>query len=307
MAGGSGRTSARVAVLMGGPSAEREVSLSTGRECASALRAAGYDVVEVDAGPDLSARLAEIGPDVAFNALHGRWGEDGCVQGLLEWLHIPYTYSGVLASALAMDKARTKQVYAAAGLPVVQSRLARSADVRARHVMPPPYVVKPNNEGSSVGIYLVLDGANGPPQLAPDMPDVVMVETYVPGRELTVAVLGDRPLCVTEILTDGWYDYHAKYSPGGSRHVLPAQIPAEIEAACLDYALRAHQALGCRGLSRTDFRWDDTRGLDGLILLETNTQPGMTPTSLAPEQAAHCGITFPDLCRQLVEDASCDR
>ena len=307
MAGGSGRTAARVAVLMGGPSAEREVSLSTGRECASALCAAGFDVVEVDAGPDLSARLAEIKPDVAFNALHGRWGEDGCVQGMLEWLRIPYTHSGVLASALAMDKARTKQVYAAAGLPVAASVLACSAEVRARHVLPPPYVVKPNNEGSSVGIYLVMDGANGPPQLAPGMPGVVMVETYVPGRELTVAVLGDRALCVTEIFTDGWYDYHAKYAPGGSRHVLPAEVPAEIASACMDYALRAHRALGCRGLSRTDFRWDDTRGMAGLILLETNTQPGMTPTSLAPEQAAHCGIGFPDLCRWLVEDASCDR
>lgn len=264
-------------------------------------------MVEVDAGPDLAQRLADLRPDVAFNALHGRWGEDGCVQGLLEWLRIPYTHSGVLASALAMDKARAKQAYVQAGLPVVPSRLACSAEVRARHVLPTPYVVKPNNEGSSVGIYLVLDGANGPPQLAPDMPDVVMVETYVPGRELTVSVMGDRALCVTEILTDGWYDYDAKYKPGGSRHVLPADIPADITAACLDMALRAHRALGCRGLSRTDFRWDDARGLAGLFLLETNTQPGMTPTSLAPEQAALLGHDFPALCRWLVEDASCDR
>ena len=306
MAGGSGRTAARVAVLMGGPSAEREVSLSTGRECATALRAAGYQVVEVDAGPDLPARLAEIAPDVAFNALHGRWGEDGCVQGILEWLRIPYTHSGVLASALAMDKARAKQAYAAAGLPSVHSVLAAREAVSAGHILPPPYVVKPNNEGSSVGVYIVHPGSNAP-RLAETMPATVMVETYAPGRELTVSVLGDRPLCVTEILTDGWYDYDAKYRPGGSRHVLPAAIPADIEAACLDYALRAHQALGCRGLSRTDFRWDDARGLEGLILLETNTQPGMTPTSLAPEQAGHCGIAFPDLCRWLVEDASCDR
>ncbi len=306
MAGGSGRTAARVAVLMGGPSAEREVSLSTGRGCATALRAAGYQVVEVDAGPDLPARLAEIAPDVAFNALHGRWGEDGCVQGILEWLRIPYTHSGVLASALAMDKARAKQAYAAAGLPTVHSVLAAREDVSAGHILPPPYVVKPNNEGSSVGVYIVQPGSNAP-RLADTMPATVMVETYAPGRELTVSVLGDRPLCVTEILTDGWYDYDAKYTPGGSRHVLPAAIPADIEAACLDYALRAHHGLGCRGLSRTDFRWDDARGLDGLILLETNTQPGMTPTSLAPEQAAHLGIGFPDLCRWLVEDASCDR
>ena len=173
--------------------------------------------------------------------------------------------------------------------------------------MPPPYVVKPYNEGSSVGIYIVDEAANGPPQLADDMPELVMVETYAPGRELTTTVLGDRPLTVTDIITDGWYDYHAKYAPGGSRHVLPADVPSEIFDACMDYALRAHQVLGCRSLSRTDFRWDEARGLDGLILLETNTQPGMTPTSLTPEQADHVGISFPRLCRQLVEEASCDR
>lgn len=307
MAGSSGRTAARVAVLMGGTSAEREVSLSSGRECAAALRVAGYQVVEVDCGPDLALRLAEIQPDVAFNALHGRWGEDGCVQGLLEWLRIPYTHSGVLASALAMDKERTKAAYRAAGLPVAASLLAERAAVEADHVMAPPYVVKPYNEGSSVGVYLVPAGANRPPKLAADMPVRVMVEEFIPGRELTCAVLGDRALVVTDILTDGWYDYDAKYKPGGSRHVVPAGLPAGITAACLDFALRAHVALGCRGLSRTDFRWDETRGLAGLVLLETNTQPGMTPTSLAPEQAAHCGMDFPALCRWLVEDASCDR
>ncbi|WP_235829883.1 D-alanine--D-alanine ligase [Frigidibacter oleivorans] len=292
---------------MGGPSAEREVSLSTGRECAAALRVAGFEVVEVDAGPDLPSRLAEVAPDVCFNALHGRWGEDGCVQGLLEWLRLPYTHSGVLASALAMDKTRSKAAYRAAGLPVVDSLLAARDTVAAGHVMPPPYVVKPNAEGSSVGVYLVQAAANGPPQLGPEMPAVVMVEAYVPGRELTCSVLDDRALCVTEIVTEGWYDYHAKYAPGGSRHVVPAELPDEITAACLDYALRAHRALGCRGLSRTDFRWDDTRGLAGLVLLETNTQPGMTPTSLSPEQAATCGIPFPELCRWIVEDASCGR
>ena len=296
-----------VAVLMGGPSAEREVSLSTGRECAGALREAGFRVTEVDAGPDLAARLAELRPDVVFNALHGRWGEDGCVQGLLEWMRIPYTHSGVLASALTMDKERTKAAYRAAGLPVVESLLACRDEIRARHPMPPPYVVKPYNEGSSVGVYIVRDGANGPAQVSNDMPDVLMVEAYVPGRELTVTVLGDRPLTVTDILTDGWYDYHAKYAPGGSRHVLPAEVPAPIFDACMEHALRAHRVLGCRGLSRTDFRWDEARGRDGLFLLETNTQPGMTPTSLAPEQAAHVGIPFPELCRWLVEDASCDR
>ena len=177
----------------------------------------------------------------------------------------------------------------------------------AAHVMPAPYVVKPNNEGSSVGVYIVHAGTNTPPQLSAEMPDVVLVEAFAPGRDLTVAVLGDKALGVTDIITEGWYDYHAKYSVGGSRHVIPADVPAEISAACMDYALRAHTALGCRGLSRTDFRWDATRGLAGLILLETNTQPGMTPTSLAPEQAAHAGISFPDLCRWLVEDASCLR
>lgn len=307
MAGSSDRAAARVAVLMGGRSAEREVSLSSGRECATALRAAGFEVVEVDADRDLAARLQDLAPDVVFNALHGRYGEDGTVQGLLEWLGIPYTHSGVLASSIAMDKERSKQVYRAAGLPVVPSLVADRDEVRARHVMAPPYVVKPFNEGSSVGVYIVNEGSNQPPQLSDEMPARVMVEAFAPGRELTCAVLGDRALAVTDIITEGWYDYTAKYSVGGSRHVIPAELPAEITAAIMDYALRAHQALGCRGLSRTDFRWDESRGLDGLILLETNTQPGMTPTSLAPEQAAHCGISFPDLCKWLVEDASCDR
>ena len=305
MAGASSRMS-RVAVLKGGPSAEREVSLVTGASCAAALREAGYDVIEVDAGCDLCAQLIEIKPDVVFNGLHGRWGEDGCVQGMLEWLGLPYTHSGVLSSALAMDKQRSKEVYAAAGLPIVQSVLAPREQVAAGHVLPPPYVVKPNSEGSSVGVYIVHPGSNAP-HLADTMPDVVMVEAYAPGRELTVSVMGDRALCVTDIITDGWYDYDAKYKPGGSRHQLPADIPAEIEAACLDYALRAHRVLGCRGLSRTDFRWDEARGLAGLILLETNTQPGMTPTSLSPEQAAHVGISFPDLCDWIVKDASCNR
>ena len=306
MAGGLTKAASKVAVLMGGLSSEREVSLSSGRACAAALREAGYQVVEVDCGPDLYARLSEIKPDVCFNALHGRWGEDGCVQGILEWLRIPYTHSGVLASALAMDKVKTKEVYVAAGLPIVQSVLASRDQVATAHVLPPPYVVKPYNEGSSVGVYIVHPGSNAP-RLAETMPDVVMVETYAPGREMTVTVMGDRALCVTDILTDGWYDFDAKYKTGGSRHVLPAVVPAEIADACMDYALRAHAALGCRGVSRTDFRWDEARGLAGLILLETNTQPGMTPTSLAPEQAAFCGISFPEMMRWMVEDASCNR
>lgn len=303
----SSRASPKVVVLMGGPSVEREVSLSSGRECAAALRDAGCDVIEVDAGPDVAARLLDIAPDVVFNALHGRWGEDGAIQGVLEWLQIPYTHSGILASALTLDKQRTKDVYRKVGLPVVDSILAPADAVRAAHVIPPPYVVKPYNEGSSVGIYIVGEDANGPPQLADDMPAEVMVEAFAPGRELTTTVMGDRPLTVTDIITDGWYDYHAKYAPGGSRHELPANVPSEIFDACMEYALRAHRALGCRGISRTDFRWDEARGLDGLILLETNTQPGMTPTSLTPEQAAHVGISFPEFCRWMVEDASCDR
>ena len=279
----------------------------TGRECAAALRGEGFDVVEIDAGADLVARLAEVAPDVVFNALHGRWGEDGCVQGILEWLELPYTHSGVLASALAMDKERSKAAYRAVGLPVAMSKVAPRDEIRSRHVLPPPYVVKPVNEGSSVGVYLVHEAANGPPQVDAAMPEMLMVEAFVPGRELTTTVMGDRALGVTDILTDGWYDYDAKYSTGGSSHVCPARIPPEIFAACEDYALRAHQALGCRGVSRTDFRWDEARGLDGLILLETNTQPGMTPTSLSPEQAAHAGLSFGQFCAWMVEDASCDR
>lgn len=309
----SSRTAPTVAVIMGGPSAEREVSLSTGREVATALKGQSYEVIEVDAGPDLAARLAELSPDVVFNALHGPLGEDGCVQGMLEWLGLPYTHSGVLSSALAMDKQRTKAAYRAEGLPVVDSRIVDKSEAMAAHVMPPPYVIKPNNEGSSVGVYLIEEGANAPPALADTMPDQVMVEAFAAGRELTTTVMGAGPqgparaLTVTDIVTDGWYDYDAKYVEGGSSHVLPAQVPQEIFDVCLDYALRAHDVLGCRGVTRTDFRWDEARGLDGLILLETNTQPGLTPTSLAPEQAAHVGIDFGAFCRWMVEDASCRR
>ncbi|GAA6174943.1 D-alanine--D-alanine ligase [Sulfitobacter pacificus] len=293
---------------MGGPSAEREVSLSTGTACAAALREhGGYNVIEVDAGRDLCAVLTEIKPDAVLNCLHGRWGEDGCVQGLLEWMGIPYTHSGVLASALAMDKQRSKDIYRAHGLPVVESLIASAADVRAGHVMPPPYVVKPNNEGSSVGVYLVQEANNGPPQLDDDMPEEVMVETFVPGRELTATVMGDRALTVTDIITTGWYDYDAKYKEGGSSHVVPAEVPQEIFDLCMEYALTAHRALGCRGISRTDFRWDESRGAAGLVLLETNTQPGMTATSLSPEQGQAVGISFPELCAWMVEDASCGR
>ena len=303
----SSRATPKVVVLMGGISFEREVSLSSGRECAAALRSEGYDVTELDAGPDVALRLSELRPDVVFNALHGRWGEDGCVQGILEWLKIPYTHSGVLASALAMDKQKSKAAYRAAGLPVVDSLLADRREISKSHLLEPPYVVKPNNEGSSYGIYFVHEFANGPAQLHDDLPDQMMVEQYVKGRELTTTVMGDQSLAVTEIVTDGWYDYDAKYKDGGSYHVVPANIPDGITEACLEYARRAHRVLGCRGVSRTDFRWDDTKGLSGLYLLETNTQPGMTPTSLSPEQAAKQGIRFGAFCRWMVEDASCLR
>ena len=257
-------------------------------------------MIEVDAGPDLCAVLAQHAPDAVLNCLHGRWGEDGCVQGILEWLKIPYSHSGVLSSAVAMDKQRTKDIFRAAGLPVVDSLIVPAQQVRDGHVMTPPYVVKPNNEGSSVGVYLVSDAANGPPE-------TVMVEAFVPGRELTTTVVGDRALTVTDIITTGWYDYDAKYKVGGSRHVVPADVPQDIFDLCLDYSLRAHAALGCRGVSRTDFRWDEARGADGLFLLETNTQPGMTVTSLSPEQAQATGMSFPELCHWMVEDASCAR
>ena len=304
----SGRASTRVAVLEGGPSAEREVSLVSGAECARALREAGYPVERIDAGDDLCARLDAAAPDVVFNALHGRWGEDGCVQGLLEWKRIPYTHSGVLASSLAMDKVRAKETLAAAGLRVPEGRLVCREEAAGSHPFEPPYVVKPYNEGSSVGVYIVSEGANGPAKIAADAPEVLLAEKFVPGRELTVSVLGDDPLAVTDIIANtGWYDYEAKYAAGGSDHVVPAEIPKDVEAAALDAALRAHRALGCRGLSRADFRWDESRGVDGLFVLEVNTQPGMTPTSLAPEQAAHRGISFPELCAWLVEDASCGR
>ncbi|MBY8974986.1 D-alanine--D-alanine ligase [Rhodobacteraceae bacterium NNCM2] len=308
----SSRTHTRVAVLKGGPSAEREVSLVSGRECAGALRRKGFEVVEIDAGPNIVRDLENAKPDAVFNALHGRWGEDGCVQGLLEWMGIPYTHSGVLSSALAMDKPRAKVVYAAHGLPVVESLLAPKDEIRAGHPMKPPYVVKPYNEGSSVGVYIVNENANGPAQVDDDAPDLLMVEQFVPGREMTASVIGapgeERALTVTDIIANtGWYDYEAKYSAGGSDHVVPADIPQEIFDACMSHAVTAHLALGCRGLSRTDFRWDESKGLAGLVVLETNTQPGMTPTSLAPEQAAHCGMSFEDLCAWLVEDASCGR
>ena len=304
----SSRTAARIAVLIGGRSAEREVSLSSGRECAAALRQEGFEVVEIDAGPDLASALVAARPDVVFNALHGRWGEDGCVQGLLEWLEIPYTHSGVLASALAMDKTRAKQVFAAAGLPVARGHASSAASMsRAAHPMEPPYVVKPNAEGSSVGVYIVPAGANRPPVLADDMPETVMVEEYVAGRELTVAVLGDRALTVTDIIADGWYDYDAKYTPGGSRHVVPAELPAEIAEACLDYALA--RAPGARLPRAHPVGLPLGRGARaGRAVHPRDQHPAGDDADLAGAGAGgDVGMSFGALVRWLVEDASCSR
>ena len=307
----------RVAVLLGGLSPEREVSLVSGRACAKALREEGFEVVEIDVGHDVAQRLSEVKPDAAFNALHGRWGEDGCVQGLLELMEIPYTHSGVLASALAMHKERAKTAFRAADLPVADSIVVDRHQAADRHQMKPPYVVKPINQGSSVGVFIVREGDNRPPVAleSPDwnLGDTVMVEDYVPGRELTVAVMGadsnrTQALAVTEIVPKmAFYDYDAKYAPGGSDHVIPANVPDFVSREAMALAERAHAALGCRGVSRTDFRFDDTKGANRLIVLEVNTQPGMTPTSLVPEQAAYKGMSFRSLVRWMLEDASCDR
>lgn len=299
-----------VAVLKGGWSAEREVSLVSGAACARGLRKAGFKVTEIDAQPTLSEQLSEVKPDVVFNALHGRWGEDGCVQGLLEMVRIPYTHSGVLASSLAMDKQRSKLVYAEQGIPFAESRVVSRAEASASHLMEPPYVIKPNNEGSSVGVYIVREGDNRPPGALGSkewtLGDQVMVEKFLPGRELTVAVMGDRPLAVTEIMTGNeFYDYGAKYDKGGSKHQIPADLPDSVTELLMDYALKAHVGLGCRGVSRSDFRYDDKTG--ACAILETNTQPGMTPTSLVPEQAGYVGVDFKDLTVWILEDASCDR
>lgn len=302
----------KIAVLKGGWSPEREVSLSSGTEAAQALREAGYHAYEIDVDRELALRLSEAKPDAVFNALHGQWGEDGCVQGLLEVMNLPYTHSGVLASSLAMDKQRAKAVFELAGIPSPFGQIVTRSDAAGGHVMEPPYVIKPNAQGSSVGVYIVREGDNRPPSelTASDwsLGDEVLVEKFIPGRELTVAVMGDRALCVTEITTAlAFYDYEAKYAAGGSDHVIPASIPNDIAERCLDLALKAHQALGCRGLSRADFRYDPTAKDEQLFCLEVNTQPGLTPTSLAPEQAAHLGVSFSELCAWMVEDASCQR
>lgn len=303
-----------VAVLMGGFSSERPVSLSSGNACAEALEGVGYRVTRVDVGRDVAKVLGELRPDVAFNALHGPFGEDGTVQGVLEYLQIPYTHSGVLASALAMDKAQAKIVAAAAGVPVAEARVMSRFDIGREHPIAPPYVVKPVREGSSFGVVIVREDMAHPPQslVSSDWRygDTVMVERYVGGRELTCGVMGDQVLGVTEIVPQGhsFYDYDSKYVAGGSLHVLPAEISPKIYQKIQSLALKAHKAIGCRGVTRSDFRYDDRLSEDGdLIWLEVNTQPGMTPTSLVPEMAAHIGMSFGEFVRWMVEDASCLR
>ena len=297
-----------VAVLMGGWSAEREVSLVSGAACSRTLREAGYDVTSIDVQRDMGALITRLypKPDVVFNALHGRYGEDGCVQGLLDILNIPYTYSGLLASALAMDKPMAKRLFAGVGLPVAEHKIVRQDEVMAADPMPRPYVIKPLNEGSSVGVHIVMEGDNEPMFAESGWPfgDRVMVEKFIPGREVTVAVMGDRPLAVTEIATShGFYDYEAKYAAGGSSHTIPADLPRDVYDLALEYAKRAYDCLGCRGVARADFRYDG----ETMFILELNTQPGMTPTSLVPEQAEYVGISFRELCEWMVENAECDQ
>ena len=303
-----------VAVLMGGWSAEREVSLRSGKACADALeRAGGYRVSRVDVTRDIAATLAALKPDAALNVLHGRPGEDGTLQGLLEIAGIPYSHSGVLASALAMQKDMAKSILRAAGVPVPEGRVAARRDAAKRHLLPPPYVIKPLAEGSSVGVFIVREDMAHPPQeLTRDdwaFGETVLVEPYIAGKELTCAVMGERALGVIEIVPAvKFYDYEAKYAPGGSKHLLPAPVAPEIYEECRRLSLAAHRALGCRGVTRADFRYDDARaGLAGLYCLEVNTQPGMTETSLVPEMAQHAGISFEELVRWMVEDASLER
>jgi D-alanine-D-alanine ligase len=301
-----------VAVLMGGWSAERDVSLSSGRACADAIESRGYRVSRIDVGRDIAGVLAALRPDVALNVLHGRPGEDGTLQGILEVLAVPYTHSGVLASALAMQKDTAKVMLAAAGVPVPEGLTVSRFAAAKEHLLPRPYVIKPIAEGSSVGVFIVTDEHAHPPQeLYRDdwtFGETVLCERFIPGKELTCAVVGDKALGVIEIVpATKFYDYEAKYAVGGSQHVLPAPVPADVYAEVQRLTLVAHKALGCRGVSRADFRFDDTLGVAGLSCLEINTQPGMTQTSLVPDLARHAGMSFPDLVVWMVEDASLNR
>ena len=301
----------RVAVVYGGWSSERPVSLSSGKQMADAARELGiYDVIEIDATRELARQIMDAEPDVILNGLHGPWGEDGCVQGLFEILGIPYSHSGVAASAVAMDKRKSKAVYAQSGIEIAADVVVSRASASKEHPLPPPYVIKPIAEGSSFGVVMVQEGANAPADvLMADSwtyGDNLMAEEFIPGREITVGVMGDRALAVTEITTlREFYDFDAKYASGGSRHVVPADLPGRVTQMAMEASLKAHRALGCRGVTRSDFRYDEEK--DRLVILETNTQPGMTPTSLVPEQAACLGISFPELVRWMIEDASCPR
>lgn len=303
-----------VAVLMGGWANEREVSLMSGGGVADALESKGHRVTRLDMGRDIAARLAEAAPDVVFNALHGVPGEDGTVQGMMDLMGVPYTHSGLATSVIAIDKELTKQALVPQGIPMPGGRNVTRAELFAADPLPRPYVLKPVNEGSSVGVAIITEEGNAGNPIRADAEgpwrqfESLLAEPYIRGRELTTAVLGGpegpRALMVTELVPkSGFYDFTAKYTDGMTEHVCPAKIPQEIEQLCLDLALRAHRILGCRGTSRSDFRWDDERGAEGLFLLETNTQPGMTPLSLVPEQARHCGIEYPDLVEIIIADA----
>lgn len=302
----------RVSVLMGGPSAEREVSLVSGAACAKAIRALGHSVSEIDIGFDLGrvvTELTEAKPDIAFNALHGRFGEDGCIQGVLELMRIPYTHSGVRASALAMDKPTARRLFAEAGLACAEGRVCTRDEATGQHVMAPPYVIKPINEGSSVGVRILFEGDPPPADADWSFGDEVLIERYIPGREIQVAVMGNRALGAIEIRPKGrFYDFAAKYTDGQAEHLMPAPIAPAAYDEALRIGTSAHEALGCRGVSRTDLRFDDTGDGPGkFYLLEVNTQPGMTPLSLVPEIAAHAGIDFGALVSWMLEDASCPR
>jgi len=305
----------RIVVLKGGMSSERDVSLVSGGAVAKSLRSQGFDVTEIDAAMNLWEQLHAADPDVVINGLHGEWGEDGRVQGVLDLFGAPYSHSGVMASALAMDKHRAKAVLRDVGITVPKGMLVPRIDAASAHPMEPPYVVKPNAQGSSVGVYIIKEGDVPAAQMADnaDMGELVLVEEFIAGRELTVAVMDDKALAVTEIIPNtDWYDYEAKYADGGSHHVVPANISEEAAQLCMTWALLAHETLGCRGISRSDFRFDEknlkkTDMVNKMVMLELNTQPGMTPTSLAPEQAAYVGINFDQLCRWMVEDASWPR
>lgn len=304
----------RVAVLMGGWSAEREVSLTSGRGIAQACRTLGHDVVKIDMGRNLGQQLLEAAPDVVFNALHGTPGEDGTVQGVMDLLGIPYTHSGLTTSAIAIDKELTKRILVPAGVPMPVGRIVASESLFDGDPLPRPYVLKPVNEGSSVGVAIVTDASNYGNPIRRDVPGpwnefaTLLAEPFIAGKELTVAVLGDEALAVTELKpAQGFYDYEAKYTDGLTLHICPAELPPEVEAACLAHALTAHRALGCKGTSRSDFRWDPAQGLAGLYLLETNTQPGMTPLSLVPEQARYRGISYEQLVQRLLDMAMAEK